>query len=156
MEKARHTHPFPVTVKEMTIHGRGFCQLICYWKHFTPQLCTLNLKQSGSCGCKLELNSLVSVTSRLPPRPSRWVGEGATERTLLLQTLYRGPFKLKITLNSWKRKSDLSNYYYKQKIFKITAYALKYMLWMSMKEGCQTLGLQVFTYNIYRSRTFKK
>ena len=40
-------------------------------------------------------------------------------------------------------------------LFLITEYELKYMLWMSVK-GCQTLSLQVFTYNIYGSRTFKK
>ena len=50
MEKARHTRPFPVTVKEMTTGGRGSLPVDLLLKALHLPTVHLNLKQSGACG----------------------------------------------------------------------------------------------------------
>ena len=72
----------------------------------SPPKCALEPETVWPLQAGPKLDSSAGRLPGMPPRPSRGVGEDAAERTLLLQTLYRGPFKLKITLNSWRRKSD--------------------------------------------------
>lgn len=98
-------------------------------KQFHLPTVHLNLKQSGSCGQGLSSTHWLGVHHACHQGPEpRWVKVLLKERYLVADTLLRS-FKLKITLNSWKRKKWLVQLLLQAKDFKITAYALKYMLW---------------------------